>query len=451
MSQLTDSVDLLEETQQQISLENALQLAMRLHQANEFDYAEDVYRKLLELDPENPTILHFFGLLRHQQGYSEEGVEWIKKALERVPDYIDAENNLGNIYQQTGHPELAERSYRRVIDLAPDFVVVYGNLGVALNELGHHHEAIDYLLKAIDFEPSSAHNYQNLGNAYRNIKQYREAVGMYNKSLDLKPFDADAYRRLSRTFYIMGEIENCIDVLKQWLSYDPQNAMALHLYAAYTNINAPSRASDAYVRETFDSFAASFDGVLKRLDYQAPFLVRKALQQVDPDFNSWQLLDIGCGTGLCGALVRPMVKRLVGVDLSSKMLERAKARTIYDELIEAELTGFCSQVKAAYDVITCVDTFCYFGDLTDAVQAAANALKTKGWFIFTLENLEERDSAKDYRLNLHGRYSHTETYLRTLLTNAGFSIHNLETAVLRKEKDEHVAGMVVTAIKCKTT
>ena len=79
MSQLTDSVDLLEETQQQISLENALQLAMRLHQANEFDYAEDVYRKLLELDPENPTILHFFGLLRHQQGYSEEGVEWIKK------------------------------------------------------------------------------------------------------------------------------------------------------------------------------------------------------------------------------------------------------------------------------------------------------------------------------------------------------------------------------------
>jgi predicted TPR repeat methyltransferase len=446
MSQLTDNPELLEATKQQISVENALQLAIRLHQANEYELAEDVYRKLLELDPENPNILHFFGLLRHQRGYSEEGVEWIKKALKWVPDYVDAENNLGNIYQQTGHPELAEQSYRRVLDIAPKFVVAYGNLGVALNELGRHHEAIVYLLKGIDFQPDDAYLYQNLGNVYRNLKNYREAVGMYNKSLELKPFDADAYRRLSRTFYIMGEIENCIDVLKQWLDYDPKNAMALHMYAAYANTNAPSRASDAYVRETFDSFAASFDGVLKRLDYQAPFLVQKALQAVTPDINSWQLLDIGCGTGLCGALVRPMVKRLVGVDLSSKMLERARAREVYDELIEAELTAFCLQEKSVYHAITCVDTFCYFGDLTGAMQAALCALRPKGWFIFTLEKQEESDLPEGFHLNLHGRYSHTEAYLRNVLINAGFSIHSIETAVLRKERHDQVAGLVVTAI-----
>ncbi len=445
MNSQTDHQDLVEETLQAFTLEDALKLAMHLHYENEYESAEDIYRKLLEVDPENPNYLHFFGLLRHQQGYSEEGINWIKKALEQEPDYIDAENNLGNIYMQTGHPDLAEQSYRRVIDIAPKFVLAYGNLGVVLNDLGHYHEAIKYLLKAIDFEPTAAHNYHNLGNAYRNIKYYGDAVGMFNKSIELNPLDANAYLRLSRTFYLMGEIENSIDVLKRWLNYDPENPIALHMYAAYTNTNAPARASDAYVSETFDSFADSFDGVLKRLEYEAPFLVKKALQQVDPDFNSWQLLDIGCGTGLCGALVRPMVKRLVGVDLSSRMLERAKARAIYDELIKSELTEYCSQIKAVYDVITCVDTFCYFGDLTGAVQAAARALKPKGWFIFTLEKLEESDSADGFRLHLHGRYSHTETYLRTLLTQAGFSIHGIETAVLRKERGEQVTGMVVTA------
>jgi predicted TPR repeat methyltransferase len=445
MNQFTDNPDLFKESSQQISLECGLQIAIRLHQSNQYEYAEEVYRKLLGLEPNNPNALHFLGLVRHQQGYSMEGADWIKKALKLVPDYIDAENNLGNIYLQIGHPELAEPCFRRVIDTNKNFATAYGNLGVALKELEKYNEAIDYLLKAIDLKPDDACHYQNLGNVYTHLKSYHEAVGMFRKSLEIQPFDVGVYRKLSRTFFIMGEIGHCIDVLKQWLSYDPENPTALHMYAAYTSTNAPLRASDAYVRETFDGFAASFDGVLKRLDYKAPFLVQKALQQVEPNPNEWGLLDIGCGTGLCGALVRSMAKRLVGVDLSPKMLERAHVREIYDELIEAELTEYCFRAESVFDAITCVDTFCYFGDLSGAVKAAAYALKPKGWFIFTLEKHEENDSTESFRLNLHGRYSHTEAYLRSTLINAGFRIHCIDTAVLRMERQEQVAGLVVTA------
>ncbi|MCX7102500.1 MAG: tetratricopeptide repeat protein [Methylobacter sp.] len=445
MNHSTDNSDLTKETLHEITFDDALQIAIRLHQSNEYEYAEDVYRKLIELRPDNPNLLHFFGLLRHQRGYSEEGTKWIKKALELVPDYLDAENNLANIYLQTGHPELAEPIFRLVIKRNPDFHTAYGNLGVVLNELEKYHESLEYLLKAIDFQPSDAHNYQNIGNVYRNLKKYQEAVGMYRKTLELLPFDGEAYRKLSRTFFIMGQIDNCIDILKQWLTYDPENATALHLLAAYTNTNMPSRASNAYVRETFDGFAASFDGVLKRLEYQAPFLVHKALGQLDLNSKEWNVLDIGCGTGLCGALIRPMVGNLVGVDLSSKMLERAKAREIYDELIEAELTEFCSKAQSTYNAITCVDTFCYFGDLTDAMKAAGTALIPNGWFIFTLEKLVIDDATENFRLNQHGRYSHTEDYLNDTLLNAGFQIHSIETSVLRRERNEQVAGLVVTA------
>ncbi|MSP28502.1 MAG: tetratricopeptide repeat protein [Methylococcales bacterium] len=445
MKQLTDNPDVLDTEIQQISLKTALQLAIRLHQANQYEYAEDIYRQLLELEPENPNILHYFGLLRHQRGYATEGVEWIKKALLLAPDYVDAENNLGNIYLQTGQAELAEPHFRRVIDINPNFATVYGNLGIALRELGQHEEAAASLWKAIELQPNDAHLYQNLGNIYRHSKNYHEAVGMYRKSLELKPFDVEAYRKLSRTFYLMGEIEQCIGILTQWLDYDPENPTALHLIAAYTRTNAPPRASDAYVRETFDGFAMSFDGVLKRLDYQAPFLVQHALQQINPDANNWTVLDAGCGTGLCGALVKPLVKRLDGVDLSPKMLEHAHARDVYDALFEAELTEFFLQADAIYNAITCADTFCYFGELTDVMHAAGSALMPEGWFIFTLEKIEETEANEGFRLNLHGRYSHTEAYISNTLINAGFRIHCIETAALRKEGYDNVAGLVVTA------
>ncbi|NOU13269.1 MAG: tetratricopeptide repeat protein [Methylococcaceae bacterium] len=438
------NAEISEEASQQISLAEALQLAIRLHQANEFEFAQDIYQKLLDVTPDNPDLLHFFGLLKHQRGFSEDGAELIKKALILLPDYVDAENNLGNIYLQTGQPELAEPRFRRVLELNPKLAAAYGNLGIALKDLDNYSEAIELLLKATQLEPENAYHYQNLGNVYRKLKQYPEAVNMFRKSLELRPFDSEAYRKLSLTFYFMGEIEHCIEVLDQWLSHDPENPTALHMHAAYSRSNTPSRASDAYVRQTFDGFAASFDAVLKRLDYRAPFLVEDALLQLNPDTN-WNLLDAGCGTGLCGALVRPLVKRLVGVDLSSKMLERANARGVYDELIEAELTAFYSQANAEYDAMTCVDTLCYFGDLTEVISASVNSLKPKGYFLFTLEKLEEDGAEKVFRLNLHGRYSHTEAYVRKTLTNAGFQILRIENSVLRKEGREQVLGLVVTA------
>jgi predicted TPR repeat methyltransferase len=446
MNNPLENPDANEATSQRLTLEEALQVAMRLHQSNQFEQAETVYRQLLEAAPDNPNILHFFGFLRHQRGYSEEGAEWIKKALNIDSEYIDAQNNLGNIYLERGEPELAEGCFRRVIELNSEFAEAYGNLGIVLKELKQFDEAIEHLLKAIAMQPNDVYLYQNLGNVYRKLENYHDAIGMYRKSLAIQPFNADAYKNLCRTFYLMGNIEECIEVVKEWLKHEPENPTALHMYASYTHTNIPPRASDEYVRQTFDGFAASFDGVLKRLDYKAPFLVQNALQQLKPDPEAWQVLDAGCGTGLCGALIRPNVKRLVGVDLSPNMLARANAREVYDDLFEAELTAFFSQAGNAYDAITCVDTFCYFGDLTEAAQSAVKALKPKGWFIFTLEKLDESEATETgFRLNLHGRYSHTESYTCQTLTEAGFNIHHIEIAVLRKEGSDLVAGLVVTA------
>src|SRR6185436_7192776 len=109
--------------------------------------------------------------------------------------------------------------------------------------------------------------------------------------------------------------------------------------AAFGVQATPPRASDGYVKETFDRFAADFDATLVRLDYRAPQLVRGALElECGEPRGDLDVLDLGCGTGLCGPLIRPWASRLEGVDLSRAMLERASRRGGYDALHEAELT-----------------------------------------------------------------------------------------------------------------
>src|SRR5919199_1010982 len=133
------------------------------------------------------------------------------------------------------------------------------------------------------------------------------------------------------------------------------------MLAACSGSDVPGRASDAFVERIFDNFAASFDSKLAKLSYRAPALVAAMLEHVAPTpSRSLDVLDAGCGTGLCGPLVAPYARRLVGVDLSEGMLTRARERRVYDELVKGELTAYLAGCAETFDVIVSADTLVYF-------------------------------------------------------------------------------------------
>jgi predicted TPR repeat methyltransferase len=158
------------------------------------------------------------------------------------------------------------------------------------------------------------------------------------------------------------------------------------------------------------------------------------------------VLDAGCGTGLCGPLIAPYARRLTGVDLSTGMLERAKEKQVYDDLMQAELTEYLRNHGDAFDLIVSADTLVYFGDLGSVLAAAAAALRPNGLFVFTLEHAVESGADAGYRLERHGRYSHSRCYVEEQIVRCGLR-PTVARADLRMEAGAPVAGLVVRAIK----
>jgi predicted TPR repeat methyltransferase len=211
------------------------------------------------------------------------------------------------------------------------------------------------------------------------------------------------------------------------------------MLAACSGRDVPPRASDAYVEKTFDSFAASFDSKLAKLSYRAPQLVTEMLSRSGAaPSKSLDGLDVGCGTGLCGPLLVPYARRLVGVDLSARMLVQARERSIYDELVQRELTAYLDDCQDTFDVIVSADTLVYFGPLEAVVAAAHRALRPGGQLIFTVEE----SAGAGYSLGTSGRYRHARDYVEAVLTEVTLR-PDIVSAELRLEAGEPVAGLVV--------
>ena len=424
-----------------ISPEEAVVLAIDLHRKGAREPAEKIYREVLKHEPDNAVVLQYLGVLTHQDGDNEEALRFLRRSLEIDPADAGAWLNYGNVFVEAGHAREAIAPYRRAAELAPANADPYNNLGVVLRALGSSELAEEALRKAIAIAPDDPRPWHNLGNLLLAGGQVDEAIQCGLKALTLAPKGRIERKLLGAAYIHLGDFEKAREVYRTWLEDEPGNPLAAH-YLAALNGEAPERASDAYVEATFDSFASSFDAKLQHLGYRAPQIVADALAAARPGETGLAVLDAGCGTGLCGPLLRATSATLVGLDLSRKMLARAKARKVYDELLKGELTDYLASGGARFDAIVSADALCYFGRLEAFAAGAASALRPGGVLVATFE--AALDSI-DVQLNANGRYAHGAPYLRQVFGDVGLTILAMDAEVLRSEQNRPVDGWVVTA------
>lgn len=270
------------------------------------------------------------------------------------------------------------------------------------------------------------------------------AIRCYSKILDMDPDYDDAIWGLAEANYGNRNLKEALKWYRTYSDKYPEDPEARHMVAALGDGPKPARASDDYVRETFDHFAEDFDKqLLEDLEYRAPKLIHALFQEVSPgSATNLDILDAGCGTGLSGIDFKAYAGSLTGVDLSPEMLKLAKARGLYDTLHEGELAAFMRANPGRFDLVVAADVFCYIGDLAESLEAALATLKPGGLLLFSVE----AQSKRGFSLTGSGRYAHKPAYVRKSAQKAGFSEVVGRTDTFRMEYGEPVKGYM-TALR----
>jgi predicted TPR repeat methyltransferase len=294
--------------------------------------------------PGQPDALHFLGILRHAQGRSDEGIALIRRALAAVPTEPGPWNNLGNVLVECQRLDEAAEAYRASIAVAkgrPASADAMNNLGTVLRQRLDWAGAERAYRDALALRPDFVDAWYNLSLVLMHLGRIPEGLIANSKAIALAPREVQARDQVIRALLLLGEREQAAVLYREWLAEEPDNPVVQHQLAACLGQATPGRASDAYVEQVFDSFARSFDAKLEKLHYRAPGLVADALQRAaGAPAAALDIVDAGCGTGLCGPLVRPWAKSLAGCDLSVGMLRQARPRGVYDRLHKAELVHY---------------------------------------------------------------------------------------------------------------
>ncbi len=428
-----------------VTIGEAMAIAIRCQKNGHLGAAADIYRAILEQAPDQADAMHYAGVIAHQQGRSRDAVALIEQSLQLAPQLADWHSNHGIVLKAMGRLDEAVAAFRQAIALDAAHVNAYNNLGVLLRANGETAEAEAAYRAAIAIDPEHKDVHHNLGILFYGQRRMKEAVASFCRVITLDPTHAQALRLLALCHCTIGEFDKAVEICERWVREEPDSPLARHTLAACSGRDVPPRASDAYIEAVFDSFAASFDVKLARLMYRAPQLVGSMLADsgIEPA-QALDVLDAGCGTGLCGPLLADYAARLVGVDLSARMLHQARDRDVYDELVKGELTEYLRSCPGSFDVIVSADTLVYFGALEDVIAAAAGALRPDGYFIFTVEEFVGAADEAEYCLKPHGRYNHARTYVERLLTSVGLRAV-IVPAELRLEAGAPVDGLVVRA------
>ena len=428
-----------------LTFDEALHVASERHRAGRLDEAQPIYAALLECAPRRADLVSQLGILQHQRGDHERALASMQRAVELRPDEPGLWNNLGNVLVELERPEEAERAFERSLELG-DNAEAHSNIARVRRGRNDWPKSEAAARRALALEPDSGAAWHSLTLALLGQSRHAEATVAAVQAMPLIPPAVRHLDLYARVLLMADERQHAAEVYAAWVAVDPADPYPRHHLAACVG-DGDQRASDSYVESVFDRFAPSFDKQLAKLHYRAPEFVAEALALALPTpAAALDIADLGCGTGLCGPLVRPWARRLVGCDLSRGMLEQAARREVYDELHKVELVQFLEARPDAFDVLIAADTLIYFGDLAALAKAAARALRRGGHIVVSIEGLAD-DQGDDVELRTSGRYAHAPRYLSASFAAAGLATRAATSAVIREESFQPVAGWVVTAVR----
>lgn len=410
-------------------------ILMRL---NDYRAATKALQAAISIDPNYPPAYNNLGTCFIRQDRLDLAINAYQTALRLKSDFTDAQYNLARCFMQKELFEDAINLLENVLAVLPQHKSGHYLLATAYLIKKNPEKALKHYLRQIEIHPT-AEAYYNIGVLIMNKDRHREAVDYFKRSLSLDPNQINTYLNLASTYLKMRQFSEAIHYYEMAEKLNPNDPEIQYVLSALKQNNTLKKAPKEFVAHLFDEYAPYYDRHLtEQLHYQAPTLIQEIACQESASTDPHQkILDLGCGTGLCGEKLRSLAKTLIGIDISKSMIEIAREKNCYDTL---EVISIESALKKydSLDMITAGDVFTYIGDLEEIFSLAEKALKPKGLFIFTAEKTHQ----ENYTLQKSVRYAHQRAYIETLANQYHFEILVCNNIVLRKDQGNPVEGYV---------
>ncbi len=418
--------------QARFNLANALQAQGKLIEA------EAEYEAALQIEPGLAAAWSMLAQTQVGFGKFDEAEVSATRALELNPKMGEAHYTQGLIADVLGDTELARDHFRHAAQLLPKLPDAHWRLGQVLMKLKEHSEAAESFQAVLNIVPGLAKVHSAMGVSFYERKLDGRAENCFRKALSLDNDCHEAHLVLAFALKRMKRDDEYEKHLVECLRIIPNDGRIRHLLATLRGETTSAAPAD-YVAAVFDGYADTFDThLVGGLDYHVPEILYELVsQQVAPSVNSLDIIDLGCGTGLCAPLFRGMARTLHGVDLAPRMIEKARARNLYDTLEVCDVAASLKSKVAAWDFAIATDVFVYVGDLREIFAACFSALKPGGMFAFSVEAGDDSDA---FVLRKSGRYAHAHNYIRSLSAATGFDEIASRPIVVRKEGLEDMKG-----------
>lgn len=342
----------------------------------------------------------------------------------------------GVAHYEAGRFEQAERNFAAALALAPGRPSVLTNLGAARLKLGRPEEALAVLEEAVAAEPGNPEALGHCATALAELGRTGEALALFDRALAADARPSALWILRGTALRELGQAGEAAASYREALARGGDAELLAYYLAGLAQSEAPARPPRQYVEALFDSYAGQFDQhLVEALRYDAPQVLAEPLAA---EGRYWRhALDLGCGTGLCGSLLRPLAGRLTGVDLSAGMLEKAAALGVYDALVQGDVVEFLEATQESFDLVVAADVFIYVGALDAVFAALARRMPAGGSFCFTLEESREGEVVLLPSL----RYAHSEAGLRALAQRHGLRVLAVERRPVREEQRQPIAGL----------
>jgi predicted TPR repeat methyltransferase len=445
--------------------------------------AEDRCRQALMLDPKHADSLHLLGVVHWQTNRLDLAVELIASAIRCNPNNPEYFLNLGELLRVQNKLEEARKSFDIAIKLAPERAAGWIKLGnllriqhsteevllayqhaftldpgnaeapalsaAVLFELGRYQEALANCDLSLGISPDQVETLCVKGDCLINLGRTAEAAASYRRASGLEPERVSVWRLLGKVLEQLGDRDGAIVALRRARELDPSDAFGASVELMRLGADEVSEMPPAYVRLLFDQYAANFDTALvESLGYRGPQVlfeaVRSACEAHHKPASFKHAIDLGCGTGLAAAAFANMAEQFTGIDLSPRMIEKARATGLYARLeVTDMLQGLRSAPDSGADLVLAADTMVYVADLFPVLEQASRVLACGGVLAFTLE----RHDGDGFIMGGGRRYAHGACYVRASIEAAGLVVLQLEQQPVRTEAGVPVPGLVVVAQK----